>query len=120
MCFLRNLPKNPQINLQKKLKILVMARLATKKVGARSVCKFLLANPYAIFRISKLLHVNVAPYGCMHDIYSTFPISNTNTPHFLHPATISTDQTFLVSKKSKFLLFVSLPKVKLWIDSHGN
>jgi len=30
MCFLRNLPKNPQ----EKLKILVMARLATKKVGA--------------------------------------------------------------------------------------
>jgi len=34
MCFLRNLPKNPQVNPQEKLKILVMARLATRKVGA--------------------------------------------------------------------------------------
>jgi len=30
MCFLRNLPKNPR----EKLKILAMARLATRKVGA--------------------------------------------------------------------------------------
>ena len=29
-----NLPKNPQENPQKKLKVLVMAGLATKKVGA--------------------------------------------------------------------------------------
>nr|ABN08766.1 hypothetical protein MtrDRAFT_AC160012g24v2 [Medicago truncatula] len=30
MCFLRNLHKNPQVNL----KVIVMAELATKKVGA--------------------------------------------------------------------------------------
>jgi len=34
MCFLRNLHKNPQVNPQKKLKVLVMAGLATKEVGA--------------------------------------------------------------------------------------
>jgi len=31
---MRNLPKNPQVNPQEKLKILVMAGLATRKVGA--------------------------------------------------------------------------------------
>jgi len=36
MCFLRNLSKNPQVNPQEKLKILVMAELVTKKVGAES------------------------------------------------------------------------------------
>jgi len=34
MRFMRNLPKNPQVNPQEKLKILVMAGLATRKVGA--------------------------------------------------------------------------------------
>ncbi|AES78057.1 hypothetical protein MTR_7g024020 [Medicago truncatula] len=34
MCFLRNLHKNPQVNPQKKLKVLVMVGLATKKIGA--------------------------------------------------------------------------------------
>jgi len=34
MCFLRNLHKYPQVNSQEKLKVLVMARLARKKVGA--------------------------------------------------------------------------------------
>jgi len=34
MCFLQNLPKSLQVNPQEKLKILVMAGLATKKVGA--------------------------------------------------------------------------------------
>ncbi|AES81229.1 hypothetical protein MTR_7g090010 [Medicago truncatula] len=32
--FLRNLHKNPQVNPQEKLNILVMVGLATKKVGA--------------------------------------------------------------------------------------
>ncbi|AES72440.1 hypothetical protein MTR_3g090790 [Medicago truncatula] len=34
MCFLRNLDKNAQVNPQEKLKVLVMAGLATRKVGA--------------------------------------------------------------------------------------
>jgi len=33
MCFLQNLHKNPQVNSQEKLKVLVMTELATKKVG---------------------------------------------------------------------------------------
>jgi len=36
MCFLQNLHKNPQVNPQEKLKILVIAKLAIKKVGVES------------------------------------------------------------------------------------
>jgi len=34
MCFLRNLHKNPQVNPQEKLKVIIMAGFDTKKVGA--------------------------------------------------------------------------------------